>query len=424
MIVNNKKSKVIEFKNNKEMIDFVKERKLDLNLIEYLFSLKAEGKIKFFAHPDWFMKMAIAIMLSAKEGSSPNYPLHFLWICKQGTGKTVTLECFDEKFLEHQDIIAAEGSTLKFLIPSYARNPPDIGALAKSNRVCFIDEIFRVIFTNSKKIERDIEFAKLNSLLEHRERSMGSGARDEIGQVRMTAKVMAATNPVHDTSTMEMLCERMDNSAVSRWFVYYQDDDHADFVERNKGKVVDLDYWCDPHDFISIYDYLQTFMCDFDNARVREIYESLKKMMSSNVKSMYEARYLHHAKCLMDGIVKLRCLTHLDYTFEPIEKDYEDLKFYLSKVVTGWSGGYDNIMQIEDLSIRERHLPSDGRLIMECINDFKGRVQGSVLKDKMEKLIDPRRFNILINLIFNWGLARTDDTGIVKAHYLVDDEVI
>ena len=407
--------RLIKFKSHQEFFKFCNEKDFCKNCIDYVFTLPLREKYLIYDHPKWFMNFTTAMLFSSRKGDNPNYPLHFLMVAREGTGKTCLQECLNYKYKETNDIVSAESCTLKYFVPSYARSPPDIGALAKSNRICIIDEFLRAIFTNSKADKgRNEALAKMNSLLEHRRRSMGSGAKEAIGQVMMTAKAFAVTNPVHGTSSMELLCEQIDKSAISRWLVYYQDEEHIDYIQNNRTKPTD--YWLEPDDFLSINDYLCSFEAKYDDEIVKSIFNDFDSVLSSNIRTVYRARYNHHIQCLIDGIIKLRCLIEQDSFFMAKEEDYQTLKEYWSKIIKSWVGGHDVVIKL-DKNIRLKHLPSDAREIWRYIVENRGRVKRIDVDEKMSKIMNGNRVNSLLSLMVDWGLLIEDKYDIIAYYH-------
>lgn len=394
-------SHICNIKSHKELFSKADEVKLTGNkLYQYLTSHRKNGKIQILEHPKWFVKLVASFLFHKSKGTTTAYPLHLLWIAERGTGKTTFIEALHQKSGEGQDIVAGSASTLKYLIPSFKEtNKPDMGALAKASRLIFVDEFFRILRLNSK--DKEDECGRMNDLLEHKERQAGSGQ----GRIRtsMTARLVAATNPIAGTNHIVNLVEKFDDSFLSRFLIYYQTDDHVKFIHRKmKEDVQSTTEWIDVNDFLSIVDYLQDFNAKYDRMRVVDIFERFTMFLSEEVKGMYEARYLHHLECLMDGIIKTRCLIMRDDSFKAIDDDYKELEVISATVIKSWFGGeIDSIIKNKDLpiDIRAKFLPEHSLYILRTLAGLGFKSKLSILKEKCRKEIPPRTLDFHLSLL-------------------------
>jgi len=404
VFVHNVKKRIIVFKNHDELINFVEKKRVNRNFLTWLFSKTDGDKRYLYEHPKWFMDFIGAWVLHAKWGRGVSYPIHLIIVAKEGTGKTTLLECLSEKFAENEPVIGAGGCTLKYFIPSYARNPPQIGALAKANRVCLVDEYFRALITNTREGAREEGMARMNDLLEHRKRAMGSGASGQLGDVVMRARLLSVTNPIYGTIDMNALCNRIDRSWVSRHVVYYMSDEHVNFVkDKDVNYLEEVDFDLDVNDFLGIVDYLHTFRSVYDDLLVNNIHNDFTDLLSEEVKSVYVARYPHHIHCLMDGLVKLRCVQELDPTFQAKSVDYERLRVVWGMIVGSWLHSYDYIKKLDKES-RMNLIPSDARQIFAVLKDNK-YVTRELVREKLSGVLHGRRVNNLIGLLVDWELV-------------------
>lgn len=361
------KPHVIQFKNHKEFFSFCDEKKVTENdMLNYVVSIKDKKTIKVFPHPLWFLHLLLVFLFHAMKGVTDKFPLHLLWISTRGGGKSTCLEAIMQKFGEK--IVDGSTSTLKFLIPSFKeRNNPEIGELARAHRLVVVDEFFRMLL-KSKDNERNIEVARMNILLEHKERAAGSGHGQTI--VKMSARMMASTNPVSGTNNIYNLLDRFDDSFLSRMLIYYQLPDHLNYVnEAKKLRFKRSDFWIEPHEFLSIVDYLNSFDAEYDWNKLVQLYEKFSTPLSQDVKGMFEARYLHHLECMLDGIVKVRCLFERNPDFTAIDKDYGMLEMLFGNVLKSWfNDAQDIILDTSILpEVREQFLPEDAKVVLDVL---------------------------------------------------------
>jgi hypothetical protein len=92
----------------------------------------------------------------------------------------------------------------------------------------------------------------------------------------------------------------------------------------------------DVNEWVSILDYLHNFNAEYDMEKVIKIYESVMPLLSETLKRHYESRHKHHIECIIDGIVKTRCLLEHDSTFTAKECDYLILEEIWKNVIKSW----------------------------------------------------------------------------------------
>jgi hypothetical protein len=274
-------------------------------------------------------------------------------IAQPGTGKSTLEEVIYDKFEEDTDIIEGSSSTIKSLIPSFKGNLPDPGAILKSNRVCIVDEFLRILLRIEKE-ERNIQLSSLNPLLEHRKRTAGSGN----GKIKLnsTCRILSVSNPVWGTKSIDILANRFDLSWLSRWFIWYQDKDHINQIQSGT-KMKKTFFFMKKDDFLSIFDYLNGFYANFDEKRVENIHmkgrsllgEDTEENLLRSVIEIYAARYKHHILCLMDGIIKTRCICSGDDSFTANEEDYKMLETIWMKMLVEWGIYQDSMVKSEIL---------------------------------------------------------------------------
>jgi len=335
LFVNQARERIIRFKSPEALFKVLPAFTED-KLMSYLLSGE-EGT--YFPHPRYFERLIAAFLFSARYDTSP-YPLHLLIIGPPGSGKSKVMECLHGKFEENNEITDGSCSTIKSLIPSFKSTITiQTGDLIKSNRICCVDEFLRILVRIPSE-EREPQLAALNPLLEHKVRNFGSGNYSFKGV--MTAKMITASNPVYGTSDMIRLTNKIDKSFISRLLVYYQDSRHFKTVaEKDETQLRKTSLEMEKELFVSLYDYLGSFQSEFDKGNVNAIYEEgLRKLGEDeesnelvDVRSIYLARYKHHLYCLMDGIVKLRCLCERDVSFQAKRKDFERVREIWNKII-------------------------------------------------------------------------------------------
>lgn len=418
--LHNAKSVVTKLKDHKELFLFCKDKNItEKDMLNYIVSMKDGDKVKTFPHPKWFLQLLFIFLIHAKKGETDKFPLHLLWIADRGTGKTTCLEAIVQKFGEK--IIDGSTSTLKYLIPSFKeRNNPEIGALAVAVFIVGLDEFLRMFF-KGKNDERNIDAARMNILLEHKERAAGSGHGATI--VKMTARLIATTNPIAGTNNIYNILDKVDDSFLSRMLIYYQLPEHLEFINEAKKRRYDKSsFWIDEDDFISIIEYLSGFDAVYDWDELIKLYDLFSLPLSEEVKGMYEARYLHHLECMLDGIVKMRCLFERDESFTAKPEDYKLLEFIFGKIISSWFGDTRDL--VLNLSIptenRLNYLPEQAKVILDVLSRIGFKTKIEELKKACRSEMKEGAFASMLSLLKTGQFIF--ETGSEVEHYAYHTE--
>ena len=390
-------SKNIKFK---DVDDFFK--KLDFlninkdNFMNYPFTFKTESGYYYGLYPEWFKWLIMSWLFHAEKGITNKYPFHILFIGPRGTGKSSILNALYSKSREVFDIFTGETSTLKKLIPSF-KGTPKPGYLVECSRFAFLDEFLRIFVKKRGNDAFDLEesIAGMNSLLEHQKREAGSG----IGSIRvnMRARAIAVTNPVKAVGNVLDLANKFDESFLSRWIIYWQDPDFIKLInEATEEDFSATDFWIKDEDFVNIVDFLQSFDAKYDLDEVKKVVRSFYGLLPEKLLGIYKSRYMHHATCLLDGIIKTRCLFERDKSFSALGKDYEMFGLIWGKIMSSW---VVNLTKLKELpvSVRLGFLSSEVRDVYDYIDEKRPsreqlveyfRSFGNKIRDYAEILFD------------------------------------
>lgn len=409
---------ICQFKTHQELFKKADELKITGNkLHNYLCSFKKDNTIQILEHPRWFVRLVSAFLFHKKKGDTAEYPMHLLWISERGSGKTTFMEGIQQRSGETQGIIAGSTSTMKYLIPSFKETRrPEMGALAKASRICVVDEFFRIIRITFQ--EHDDGCGKMNDLLEHKDRQAGSGH----GMIRtsMTARLIAGTNPIAGTKEITNLVERFDDSFLSRFLIYYQTDEHVKLVHaQKKVPKAFMKDWIEVNDFLSIQDYLQSFDAIYDREKVIEIFDKYLPIFSEQILGIYEARYLHHLECLIDGVVKTRCLITRDSSFKATEEDYKEADLIWNTVIRGWyRQTLDDLLRNTNKSIESRLkiLPQDALFMLHKLASMGYRAKLKEWGEKCKPEVQPARISFYMSLLKDGEFVKETPDGEI-IHY-------
>lgn len=411
------KNRIIQFKNHKEFKIRLEELKINKeDFFDYPFAISKGKNVWKSLHPTWYKWLIWSWLTHEDKGLMNTYPLHLMIIGVPGAGKSFLLNCLYQKSKEAREIFSGAGSTLKSLVPSFKYNPARLGYLAESNRFSFCDEFLRCLQnTRSTKegSQREESVAIMNDLLEHQKREVGSGISRV--KVNMTSRVISATNPINGINNVDDLVNRYDASFLSRWLIYYQTDDHAKLVkESNDRDLKKYKFRLPINDWVSILDYLQTFSSKYDLEKIEKIRNSVPNVFSESLNKHYDTRHKHHIECLMDGIIKTRCLMENDMSFESKEIDYKILKEVWLNIIRSWI----NPQQIRNVDLKERifYLPEKSQFIYWEVCKMKRSLKKEEVEEIALKSMSKREYYEAWSILVEMGLIIEFD-GRAKPYY-------
>jgi len=192
----------------------------------------------------------------------------------------------------------------------------------------------------------------------------------KIHGTNMTARVLATTNPIREINSVEDMLMKLDKSFLSRWLIYYQPRDHVKMIQRARaGDMKVHEYNFSNDDWISIIDYLHTFESDFNQKKVDAVLDEVIPTLTSDLKEHYETRHRHHITCLIDGIIKTRCLFEHDMLFKGKPEDYEMLEQIWFNLIKSWID--PSMIKKMPIDKRRYYLPEPSQFLYEKICEEK-----------------------------------------------------
>ena len=408
------RNRIIKFANHKEFLEKLNTfNYTPKDMFDFPFSMHVKRKNASYLlnHPEWFKWFIWSWLTHAPVGLMNDYPMHILMLGPPSSGKSWLLNSFHARTKESRHIFSGSSSTLKNLIPSFKYNPAKLGYLAESNRFAYCDEFLRcmVHLRNTVSNEsKDESVAMMNDLLEHQKREAGSGISKV--NVTMTARMLATTNPVRGIHTVTDLLKAFDGSFLSRVLLYPQTQDHVNMIRKSKdSKLKKWSFRISSNEWVSILDYLHTFSCDYNMDKVDKIYTSVIPVLNEALANHYDARHNHHIECIIDGLVKARCLSEKDMSFKAKPIDYERLELVWKSIIRSWIDG----THIKKLPVYDRiyYLPADAQWIYWRIVEFKRAVSDNDIKKlALNEMTQPRYMEMIILLIDNELLISKDNT--------------
>jgi hypothetical protein len=415
------KSRITLFSNRDELKTKLQELNVGYEtMYNYIFSTKIKNKNYLLKYHSWFKNLMWAWLIHKPKGLKQTYPMHLYIAGPRATGKSMIIENIHEKVRETNEIFSGVSSTLKKLVPSFKYMPIQHGYLAESNRFAFCDEFLRCIVnakSNNANSDRDESVGMMNDLLEHKKRVVGSGVSS--GTVVMKARTLAVSNPVRGTNNMTDLLENLDESFLSRWLIYYQGEDDIELVRKSDDDDLPvLDYNMDDHDLVSIIDYMHQIDAEYDRKRLVSIFEESRPLLSYELAQHYDSRQKHHIECLMDGLIKTRCIMNQEVDFVAKEEDYEQFRIIWTKIVKSWI----DFKEIRKLHVSKRiyYMPEISQYLYDVICKQKKEMTRDEIYELVSSEMSKREFTTnLIILVSNEVLGEFNDK--IKPYWFQGD---
>lgn len=385
------KPKTVRIRNHEELfkiINFTKREYLD-----NLFSFIDEGGVKkYYAQPDFVSDLILYWMHSGKI----KYPLHLNIIGPRHSGKSEILARVGELFGENK--ADCGGSTIKFLIPNFSSKVPGSGFLLQSHRVCLIDEMLGLLSRTGRNLDESVdEFSTVNNILEHKKNMVYGSGKGEI-KMRMRAKVLAANNPFRAKNIKDTL-DFLPQPFLDRFLLIKFTKNYHDYVNSNKY-VFDFEERrnINRNIFMSVFDYLQSFLSEFNRELVKDIIDKYAVQAPEELK-FGDRTGSHHLPLIMDGIIKTRCLFSKDVNFKAIPQDYIVFEGFMRDYIRWWWD--DNPPKgVKLLSL----LNDEQKAIMEFVGDEGTSRQ--TLRKKLQECQIEEKYNL--KYLYDCGLLGND----------------
>jgi hypothetical protein len=384
--------------------------------------------LQFYRHPSYYEELIMSILLSGKA----EYPLHFFILQDGSGGKTTMLNrIMDVMGLDENDIWTGEDSTIKSLIPNYQQDPPDCGFMAKCRVLGLLDEFFGREQGEGGHNMRRSEYAGIKNILEHRKGKGRSGKGDVM--INPTAQFLFCTNQKYGVVDLASLMEKTDYPFVERMLIYFYTDMHYKFIEERRMNLRNMEFVENPEMKelirLSILHFKSFTVKGIQVARIDAIRKHLTNLLkiydnskAQLVQKYIDARLEHHMFLLLDGIVKLRCLTQLTFEPEkciPEEQDYKKLNELMSIIAKSWVSSFD----INDFSVdaRVRLLSGRPRELYHWIKENNGHILESDLISYALSMLkyDPNDVAVATKQLEDWNVI-THEGGHVNAYWWKD----
>jgi len=348
-----------------QIVSFTKEREIDSYEWTNYLNYHAQGTFNVFQEDTNILRSAFLL-----SGKVNGYPLH-LWIWgRAGTKKSAFIETLASKFDENLSILEGGNSRVKSLTPSFKEKPCNMGYLAKSDRVGFVDEVGKMVEFEQNKHDTQIAniLGECNFLLENKKRMVGSGNDNDI-IVQADAKFLWASNPLSKSNKLSDIAGVIDVTTLSRCLQWVQDYEETNFLlsEKSVSKVpptptelnnkekrknslylfqcggdINIYDYITRDEFLTIFDTCNSFLSEIKDSEVERITNTITLLAKEPLKSqIWKPRGLHHTKLLIDGLCKFRCLFEdYDSSFKATEIDYQRAEKLLSRMARSWETSF------------------------------------------------------------------------------------
>jgi len=352
----------VKILEKEELVDLVSELNLDKECWFNIINYHPFGTINVF--PEKTNLIRSAQMLS---GKLDGWPMHLAVMGQPGTRKSCGyIETTAFKFSEESEIVEGANSRIKGLSPSFKEKPANIGYLAKSERMGYVDELGKMVEFEINKHQSAISnvLGELNFLLDHKKRTVGSG-NDNDCVVQANAKFLFASNGVKGKNYLEDHIGLIDPTTMSRIVWWVQNPEEIDLVLgekgilripptprqaqdiseeegkikilRHVGGVVGVLGEISRDDFLTIFDTCNSFICEIDVNEVQKIVKKSNLMIQGGLLGIWKPRAEHHITLIVDGLCKIRCLfSDRDSEFKAKKEDYELAEAIVSEMIRSW----------------------------------------------------------------------------------------
>ena len=266
--------------------------------------------------------------------------LNLIVLGPTGTGKTPHLNAISEKFGENKHY---SGTSLSIpgLTISFYTDPFKTGALLESNRLCAIDEFFKIFL----KMEDISEITKLNDYLDNQLVTASSGKQSV--DVRSTCQILGVTNPIRKNiknmgvrklMTLIDMFDYVDSDFWGRFLIINQNKQDIDWVmdsSNNEKNVIISTITKDQ--FIACYDFFKNYndvMNLYDYKRINQIVRSLQ--VPEKIDSVYKKICNRIPYLLFDGMIKWKMFSNKQIYPLIEEKDYVEFFEIWKEIITRW----------------------------------------------------------------------------------------
>lgn len=417
-------SRILQFKSVQEFRSRVKLLGITRsNMFDFPFTVPDGDRLLVLKHPLWFKWLMWSWLVHANRGQAGfnEYPLHILWVGPPSTGKSSLINALHARSNEQQSIFSGSSSTMKRLIPSFKGAPAKIGYLAQSNRFAFLDELFRCITRttpDSTDMSVNEAVALMNDLLEHQRREAGSGISSV--HINMTARCLAATNPIREIKSVPDIMKKFDTSFMSRWLIYWQTEDHCNMIQKSNGILAQHYFNITTHDWVSILDYMHTLKVTYDDEKIKEIYDSVLPILSRELLDLYKTRHHHHLICILDGIVKTNWLFDREtVSINANKEDYEILEMVWKNVIKSWI----NTDDLRNLPPKDKYyfLPEIAQWLYDKISAAKRPLTNFEMQELAFRELKPTEFYTNYQILMDQGMI-TSSEGLTRPFWMKESE--
>ena len=395
-------------------------------IFEFPFLNPQDEEHNIMLNPIWYKWMLWAWLCHTNSGEAgfQKYPLHMIILGEAGSGKSSVINNMHANTCEFQNIFMGSGSTIKKLMPSFRENIPKPGYLAESNRFAYVDELFKLLTRDRMNTDAvDELFAMMNEILEHQKRTVGSG--NSSINIKMTSRVIANSNYYKGCDNMSDLTKHISHSWLGRWLIYFQNQEHVDLIKNNTSELNKYEHLSflesfKDKDFTGILDFLHSFKANYSKEKVLKIYSSMLTIMDENEAIIYKSRHRHHIMCLIDGLVKARCMMEGDRSFMANKDDYKRLKRIWRNVILSWKGPCLDLY----LTPKEKlaKMPELSQILYDYIEThtpFQG-----MLKDYALKQMGLNDYRLHLMYLQEKQLVYTDEDGCIQPYHQKNKKVL
>jgi hypothetical protein len=399
LILNSYKTKQMKYQTLEQLkrdCNFTADEYYDYMLTEFD---ETDDPILYKTLP--FYKLVYTTFLFSGHGRN-NELLHIIIFGPSGSGKSPQLRAISEKFMERKPYISGTDATMAGLKISYWENPPKLGALLEANRICAIDEIFKLF----NRLDDPSQITDLNQYLDNATITGVSGKMD--ANLKATAQIFGATNPLSVKERMSGSVHRM---SLREMFTYVpadfwgrfltikqtlKDRDWVKYGEADGTSCVEnppLNKDITREHVIAIYDFFKDLKLKskYDNQRIVKIAHSVS--VPDDMSEIYSKVCNKIPRLVFDGMIKWKIFSENRAEDRcVVENDYMDFEIFWKEIIERWFEGEGISDPLSFLGrreldifeiIRTKKVLSNKDLDDECV---KLNVDKKVMIEKFERL--------------------------------------
>ena len=287
---------------------------------------------------EFWKKIYTAFLFSGKMMRGQK--LNLIIFGPSGTGKTPQMRAIVEKFNEKK-FYTGTSMTVPGLTISFFNVKPKPGALLECQRVCAIDEFFKMF----NRMDDVSAITNANDYLDNQSVSASSG-KQEVA-VKATCQVFSVTNPIRrnnkslgirDKMSLMDMFDYINADFWGRFLIINQNKDDREWVLKDDSLETNVIVAnISREKFIACYDFFKESFSLYhaiDIVRINHIVKNIQ--VPEVIEEVYKKICNRVAFLLFDGMVKWKIFSERRTEFV-VESDYVDFEDLWKEIINRWN---------------------------------------------------------------------------------------